>query len=176
LLEEVAGEARAGRDAEWSNALWSVNPEEAGAVDPSEAKAHVAAVVAYETARLTREREEARAEVERLLNFIRRCDTKDEIVSTGRLSELQIANARTAGKMYVEPGGGRGWVVRSSGPYPLWVGQQEARESITELRDILQSLVDLQNGCPLPKYEEDWTKTMRRARGALAEAKRKAGV
>ena len=62
LLEEVAREARAGRDAEWSDALWSVNPEEAGAVDPGEAKEHVAAVVAHETARLTRERDEARAE------------------------------------------------------------------------------------------------------------------
>lgn len=36
-----------------------------------------------------------------------------------------------------------------------------------ELRDILQWLVDLQNGCPLPKYEKNWDWTMARARRLL---------
>ena len=68
-----------------------------------------------------------------VLDFLRCCDTKDEIVSTGRLTALQIANARAAGTMYVEPGGGRGWVVRPSGPAPYWVGQQETLEALRQI-------------------------------------------
>lgn len=37
-----------------------------------------------------------------------------------------------------------------------------------ELADVLRWLYDLQNGCPLPKYEADWERTMERAGAILA--------
>jgi len=43
-------EAVAARDAEWSDALWPVNPEGAEAATPEEAKAHINAVIAYAVA------------------------------------------------------------------------------------------------------------------------------
>jgi hypothetical protein len=45
------------------------------------------------------------------------------------------------------------------------------REEIARLKEILQLLVDTQNGCPLPKYEEDWNRTMNEARAALEKTK-----
>lgn len=77
------------------------------------------------------------------LDFLKRCDTKDEIVSTGRLTTIQIANARTASTMYVEPGGGRGWVVRPSGPAPTWVGQQECIEALRQIDRETRSASDV---------------------------------
>ena len=38
------------------------------------------------------------------------------------------------------------------------------------LAAVLEELCDLQNGCPLPKYEQDWTRVMAAARAALAPA------
>lgn len=50
-----------------------------------------------------------------------------------------------------------------------FIARLEAAESRNaELADVLQSLVDLQNGCPLPKYEADWNRTMERAKVLLA--------
>lgn len=46
--------------------------------------------------------------------------------------------------------------------------EQQAKE-ITELREALQLLYDCQNGCPLPKYEADWTRAMELAEHALKE-------
>lgn len=36
------------------------------------------------------------------------------------------------------------------------------------LKECLQWLVDLQNGCPLPKYEKDWNRTMAEANALLS--------
>jgi hypothetical protein len=45
---------------------------------------------------------------------------------------------------------------------------QELQAHIEELRHALQLLRDSQNGCPLPKYENDWNEAMRLADEALA--------
>lgn len=42
---------------------------------------------------------------------------------------------------------------------------------IRELEDALQNLVDVQNGCPLHKYEKDWNAAMDDAHKLLMEAK-----
>jgi hypothetical protein len=39
----------------------------------------------------------------------------------------------------------------------------EALDSLKKARDVLEDLVDLQNGSPLPKYESDWKQTMEKA-------------
>lgn len=38
-----------------------------------------------------------------------------------------------------------------------------------KFREALELLVDHQNGCPLPKYEAEWTRAMALARVVLAE-------
>jgi hypothetical protein len=105
--------------------------------------------------------EQLKAQLAEALTFLKRCDTKDEIVSTGRLPELQIANARAAGLMYVEPGGGRGWTVRPSGPAPQWAGQQEMQEKLAAAE---AKLAEALNGTPA------WIGTWR-WRAERAEAK-----
>lgn len=42
------------------------------------------------------------------------------------------------------------------------------QKEITRLREALQLLFDTQNGCPLPKYEDDWNRSMELSRKALA--------
>lgn len=45
----------------------------------------------------------------------------------------------------------------------------EVKRLWDELADTLRSLADLQNGPPLPKYEDDWNRTMERTYAVLAE-------
>jgi hypothetical protein len=40
-------------------------------------------------------------------------------------------------------------------------------KGLAEVMDTLEWLVDLQNGCPLPKYENDWNRTIAKARKIL---------
>lgn len=42
-------------------------------------------------------------------------------------------------------------------------------EWVEAMREALQDLVDHQNGCPLPKYEEGWNRAMHLAALALAD-------
>jgi len=91
---------------------------------------------------MTRERDEVRAivadrveraekaegELRRVLDFLVRAAYQDkEIVSTCRLSVLSIENYRRAGLMYVEPGGGLGWVVRTFTPWMREAPSQDGR-------------------------------------------------
>jgi hypothetical protein len=41
------------------------------------------------------------------------------------------------------------------------------RELAEGLHEALELLYDHQNGCPLPKYEKDWTRAMKDARAAM---------
>jgi hypothetical protein len=60
------------------------------------------------------------------LEFLyRAADGKHRIVSTGDLHEMQIAEARTEGRMFVEPGGGLGWVLL---PWELTTSKDKERE------------------------------------------------
>lgn len=43
----------------------------------------------------------------------------------------------------------------------------DLRNENERLRDALESLVDLQNGPPLPKYADEWELAMRTARRLL---------
>ena len=42
-------------------------------------------------------------------------------------------------------------------------------KQITKLREALQLLHDYQNGCPLPSYEEGWTRAMALTERAMKE-------
>lgn len=54
------------------------------------------------------------------------------------------------------------------GTLEFWKARcKKVEEANAELRDILEWLVDLQNGPPLLKYEEVWNNTMDRAAKAL---------
>lgn len=48
--------------------------------------------------------------------------------------------------------------------------EQQAQQ-IATLREALQSLYDVQNGCPLPKYQKDWDRAMELTQQALKEVK-----
>lgn len=48
----------------------------------------------------------------------------------------------------------------------------EAADRIEALEEALQSLLDVQNGPPLLKYEDDWQSAMDAARAALAGEKK----
>lgn len=76
---------------------------------------------------------EAWLRLEEALTFLKQCAFWGrEIVSTTVLTESQVANFREAGLMYVEPGGGLGWVVRKASP-PQWQADQEREiKGITE--------------------------------------------
>lgn len=58
--------------------------------------------------------------------------------------------------------------------YNHFLGIAEAIErknmEAKELRDTLEWLVDLQNGCPLEKYRKDWSRTMEQARCLLGRS------
>jgi hypothetical protein len=63
------------------------------------------------------------------LEFLRRAaDGKHRIVSTGDLHEMQIAEARADYRMFVEPGGGLGWVLL---PWELTTSKDKERERAT---------------------------------------------
>lgn len=53
------------------------------------------------------------------LDFMKKFVDTHSIVSTGRLTELQIAEARMTGRLYVEPDGGLGWAAMPIGVSPL---------------------------------------------------------
>ena len=44
----------------------------------------------------------------------------------------------------------------------------DARAEVERLRDVLERLRSVQNGCPLPKYEAEWSKAMDDATAALS--------
>lgn len=48
--------------------------------------------------------------------------------------------------------------------------EQQAQQ-IATLREALQLLYDVQNGCPLPKYQKDWDRAMELTQQALKEVK-----
>jgi hypothetical protein len=71
--------------------------------------------------------QELEDQLEQVLTFLRKAAYIHlEIVSTSKLSALNIENYRKAGLMYVEPGGGCGWVVRKSAP--PWAQADQDRE------------------------------------------------
>lgn len=43
------------------------------------------------------------------------------------------------------------------------------RQQIARLREALQLLYDVQNGCPLPKYQDDWDRAIELTEQALKE-------
>ncbi len=71
------------------------------------------------------------------LEFLRRAtDGRHRIVSTGDLHEMQIAEARADGRMYVEPGGGLGWVLL---PWGLTTSKDKEREQrLTDSATVAQ--------------------------------------
>ncbi len=48
-----------------------------------------------------------------------------------------------------------------------WVALSAARHKVDQLRDALGQLYDVQNGCPLPKYEQAWNTAMQAAQQCL---------
>lgn len=46
---------------------------------------------------------------------------------------------------------------------------EEQAQEIGNLREALQLLYSVQNGCPLPKYEKDWNRAMELTQAALKE-------
>jgi hypothetical protein len=51
------------------------------------------------------------------------------------------------------------------------VNERDSREAmIKELREVIGCLMDVQNGCPLPKYQRDFDAANERALAALAAA------
>jgi hypothetical protein len=86
------------------------------------------------------------------LNFLRSAAyAGKEIVSTCRLSELNIANHRACGSMYVEPGGGLGWVVRNSNQFEACSEQlHRERDALAEEVKRLRSLKWHREDCPCP--------------------------
>ena len=48
---------------------------------------------------------------------------------------------------------------------------EERDNEIERLREALQLLYDNQNGCPLPKYQEDWERAMSMAAELLKSPK-----
>lgn len=46
---------------------------------------------------------------------------------------------------------------------PMRSSNEYLRSELREIADCLQSLYDLQNGCPLPKYEAEWDEVMAQA-------------
>jgi len=60
------------------------------------------------------------------IEFLKRAaDGKHRIVCTGDLNDFQIAEARVENRMYVEPGGGLGWVLL---PWELSTRKDKERE------------------------------------------------
>lgn len=45
------------------------------------------------------------------------------------------------------------------------------QDQIAQLEETLELLVDHQNGCPLPKYEKEWTRAMALAQKLLSHRK-----
>lgn len=66
----------------------------------------------------------------------------------------------------------QGLIVADVRTPPSEGGREDARliAAAPDLLEALSWLVDLQNGCPLPKYEADWNRTMAMARAAIAKA------
>lgn len=52
----------------------------------------------------------------------------------------------------------------SGGP---WTKAADVEAMLEECRSTLQALYDVQNGCPLPKYEKDWNAAMKHAQALL---------
>lgn len=48
--------------------------------------------------------------------------------------------------------------------------RDSARSEVEKLRDVLQRLMDVQNGVPLPKYEMQWKKVVSEAALLLLRA------
>lgn len=59
-----------------------------------------------------------------LLRFLKRCSEGYRIVSSGDLSEWQIAEAQARKLFYIEPGGGLGWALL---PWSLTTANDEQR-------------------------------------------------
>ena len=57
----------------------------------------------------------------------------------------------------------------ASRPLSHPAGEALAKEN-QDLRDTLELLVDYQNGCPLPSYEEQWTRAMQAAARLLGRS------
>lgn len=70
-------------------------------------------------------------EVNDTLAFLKKFVDGHRIVSTGDLTIFQIDSARAEDRLYVEPGGGLGWVAL---PWELSTRQDKLRES--EMRAI----------------------------------------
>jgi len=136
-LERQRDEARATKD------MHKERAEEAWAeVERLKRKCDAVTAEAAKDSLLRKQAEAALADV---LGFLRKSSIgRKEIVSTARLSALAIANHRAAGLMYVEPGGGLGWVVRESAP-PWWQRDQDA--ALAAERATPQSL-----GAAVPDY------------------------
>ena len=87
------------------------------------------------------------------------------------MTEPRITDARIAEQLALAE---KAWVVGGiknlldlatviSQSYPA------ALRALAETRRVLEELCDLQNGPPLVKYEEDWTRVMAEARALLGE-------
>lgn len=50
-----------------------------------------------------------------------------------------------------------------------WVRFKQLEEENSRLREALQLLYDVQNGCPLPKYQADWDRAMELTEKLLKE-------
>ena len=59
------------------------------------------------------------------LTFLKKFANGYRIVSTGDLTIFQISNAKVEGRMFVEPGGGLGWVAL---PWDLSTERDKLRE------------------------------------------------
>lgn len=61
------------------------------------------------------------------LDFMKKFVNGYRIVSTGDLNEFQISEAEVNGCLYVEPGGGLGWVAL---PWELTTDKDKQREAM----------------------------------------------